>query len=84
MSVLFLGTIDICTDSVYRSHLPSPTLRFLKTFTELINFATMSVEFNFDNIMYRQIDGVLVGSPVGPVLANIFVGFHEKRLVQSK
>lgn len=30
--------------------------------------------------MYQQIDGVAIGSPLGPMLANIFVGFHEKQL----
>ena len=30
--------------------------------------------------MYQQKDGVAMGSPLGPALANIFVGFHEERL----
>ena len=38
--------------------------------------ATSSVEFNFNNIMHRQIDGIAMGSP----LANIFVGYHEALL----
>ena len=53
---------------------------FENTFIKLIRFATKSAEFSLDNIMYRQIDGVSIGSPQGPVLANIFIGFHEKRL----
>ena len=38
--------------------------------------ATFSVEFSFNNIMHRQIDGVAMGSP----LANIFVGYYEALL----
>ena len=36
--------------------------------------------FSFNNEMYQQKDGVAMGSPLGPALANIFVGFHEERL----
>ena len=30
--------------------------------------------------MYRQIDGVAMGSPLGPALANICVGYYESKL----
>ena len=30
--------------------------------------------------MYRQIDGVAMGSPLGPTLANKFVGYYESKL----
>ena len=42
--------------------------------------AITSVEFSFNNIMYRQIDGVAMGCPLGPTLANIFVGYYESKL----
>ena len=42
--------------------------------------ATSSVEFSFNNILHRQIDGVAMGSPLGPSLANIFVGYYEALL----
>ena len=28
---------------------------------------------------YDQIDGVAMGSPLAPVLANLFTGYHEKQ-----
>ena len=34
--------------------------------------------------MYKQIDGVTMGSPLGPALANIFVGYLEKKIPRSK
>ena len=30
--------------------------------------------------MYRKIDGIAMGSPLGPALANIFVGYYESKL----
>ena len=45
-----------------------------------MQLATSSVEFSFNNNMYRQIDGVAMGSPLGPALANIFVGYQEAKL----
>ena len=32
----------------------------------------------FDQKLYKQHDGVEVGSPLGPTLANVFYCYHEK------
>ena len=42
--------------------------------------ATTSVKLSFNNIMYRQIDGVAMGSLLGPAMTNIFVGYYESKL----
>ena len=33
----------------------------------------------FDQVMYRKIDGVAMGSPLGPILANAFLCHFEKK-----
>ena len=55
-----------------------------KSFRKLIYKATTGIDFSSEDAMYRQLqaDGVAMGSPFGPVLANIFAGHCncEKKL----
>ena len=37
----------------------------------------------FEGKFYDQIDGVPMGSPLDPVLANLFMGYHEQKWLQS-
>ena len=52
-------------------------------FVELMQTATCSVEFSFNNTMHKQIDGVAMGSPLGPALANMFEAFCESKLFRN-
>ena len=72
-------TIQICAYSLYDSNL-TPPIMDIDVFIELMNIATTSVEFSFNNKMYNQIDSVVMGSLLGPALANFFVGYHEEKL----
>ena len=33
--------------------------------------------------MYDQVDGVAMGLPLAPILANIFMGYHEKEWIRN-
>ena len=39
---------------------------------------TKESSFTFSNKFYIQVDGVAMGSPLGPILANIFLSHHEE------
>ena len=45
---------------------------------DLLSAAAKESCFIFDNSLYRQIDGVAMGSPLGPTLANAFSCHYEK------
>ena len=42
-------------------------------------FATSQTHFVFNVKFYNQVDGVAMGSPLAPALANIFMGFYESK-----
>ena len=65
-------TIQICADALYSSEHPPAPFPW-QIFVELMEMATSSVEFSFNDIMHRKIDGVAMGSPLGPALANILL-----------
>ena len=43
----------------------------------LLTLATKESYFLLDGKLYQQVDGVAVGSPLGPTLANIFFCHYE-------
>ena len=65
-------TIVVCLDKLYA--LPNPPRLPRLVLKNLLLFATKKSRFVFDGQYYDQIDGVaLMGYPLGPVLANIFM-----------
>ena len=49
----------------------------MKLFKCLLTLATKESYFLFDEELYQQVDGVAMGSPLGPTLANIFLCHYE-------
>ena len=70
--------IEISVEKLYE--IDKPLLR-KESFIQLMKTATKEVEFSFNNIMFCQIDGVAMGSPLGPTLANILMGFIEYKVI---
>ena len=42
---------------------------------------TKNVHFSFDKDIYIQNDGVAMGSPLGPILSNIFMAELERSVI---
>ena len=73
-------TIDICVDNLYNENENHPNIP-KHDFLNLLNIATKKNLFLFNNKYYKQVDGVAMGSPLGPILGNIFrCSFENKWL----
>ena len=66
-------TIDIAINLFFNHN---PNLKITrKKLKKLSLFSTSQTHFIFNSKVYNQIDGVAMGSPLAPVLANIFMDF---------
>ena len=71
-------TIDICINSLYGDS--NDILNFSKLqLHKLLSLAATDCFFIFNENVYKQKDGVAMGNPLGPTLANAFLAYHEVR-----
>ena len=76
-SISLQETIEIVINLIFN---PNPNLNITKKeLKKLFLFATSQNHFIFNGKFYNQIDRVAMGSPLAPVLANIFMGFYESK-----
>ena len=75
-------TIDLILKKVYDEKLIATKLN-REELEKLLQLCTKEMHFQYDGKIYRQVNGVAMGSPLGPVLANIFMVELEKSLVPT-
>ena len=69
--------IQIALEIIFQNN---PQLRVTKLeLKQLFNFAESGTHYIFNGSFYDQVDGVSVGSPLGSVLTNLFMGYQEKK-----
>ena len=74
-------TIDICMNRLYHENITSPPDIPEGDFRILLERAAKGSCFMFNGKLYMQLDGVAMGSPLGPVLANIFLCHMEEKFM---
>ena len=75
-------TIDIAADTLF-SNTDTVSKLNKAEFKELLLLATKESWFQFNDHYYKQTDGVAMGNPLGPTMANIFMCFFEKQWIDT-
>ena len=75
-------TINNCVSDLHNKNLYNGKLSKRDLF-KLVETAASESSFIFDYILYRQIDGMAMGSTLGPILANVFLCHYEKEWLDN-
>ena len=77
-------TIDLISDKIYDKNSNANQLPIKKKiFKKLFNLTTKGI-FLYKRKLFQQIDGIFMGSPLGPTIANFFLAETEIRLLQQQ
>ena len=74
--------INICVDLVF--HKKEKVKGMLKRhFKQLLTLSVKSSCFLFNDVYCKQVDGVTMGSPLGPTLPNLFLVYYEHKWLEK-
>ena len=80
-SIPLQKTIEIAVELIFENN---PQLKITKNeLKHLFNFAASGTNFIFNGSFYDQINVVSMRLPLGPVLANLFMGYHKTKWLQE-
>ena len=74
-------TINNCVSDLHNKNLYNGKLNKSDLF-KLLKRATSESSFILDFLLYKQIDGVAISSPLGPTLANAFLPLRNRMVRQ--
>ena len=76
-------TIQLLANRAFTNNWFNTTYDLNLTKTDLVNLLSVATKgelFQFNGALYEQTDGVAMGSPLGPLLANVFMSHVEEKL----
>ncbi|XP_068671223.1 uncharacterized protein [Montipora foliosa] len=85
-NVPFSETIDILVDKAFTNDWFNQRYDLnleKEELTQLLEVATTNQLFQFDGQLYEQTDGVAMGLPLGPLMANVFMCHLEDKLARD-
>ena len=66
--------MNICTDLLYNNKDDVEGIN-KSELKKLLSLASQESYFIFNDVLYKQKDGVAMKSPLGPTIANVFLSF---------
>ena len=81
-NVPFVETINIIIKRIYDTNEINTNI-WKQEMKELLYLCTKNANFTLNSKTYVQVDGVALGSPFGPVLANIFMVELEQSIIPT-
>ena len=79
-------TINILVDNAFDNDWFNQTYELSlqkEQLARLLEIATTNQLFQFNGQLYEQVDGVAMGSPLGPLMANVFMCHLEDKLTRN-
>ena len=74
-------TIEIIVRQAYNNHVLAPPKISAQDLRQLLKICTQETPFSHKNKDYIQIDGVSMGSPLGPTFADFYMSYLENKLL---
>ena len=74
--------INICTNTAYSEQDVIEDIN-KEEFRNLLSLPTKKSDFIFNEVLYKQEDRVVMGSPLGPTLANVFLCFYVRKWLEK-
>ena len=81
-NILLDETIKTCIDESFKSEMTVSGLN-KKEMSQILSSTLKEFIILFENKYYSQIDGVIVGSPLGSTFPNIFLCYHQSNWLKG-
>ena len=79
-SVLIDPALNVIKDLLEKDEkLNDRTVLSVQNILELLGFCLHNTYFSFQNKFYEQVDCVAMGSPVSPIVANLYMEYFERK-----
>ena len=76
--------LNIIRDLLDKDHtLNESTVLAVSDIILLLEFCLKNTYFSFQDQFYEQVEGVAVGSPVSPIIANLYMEYLEQKALSS-